>query len=225
MTRQATFAMAMAALVAVLLPAPAGALPILESGDAEELVALLADATEAQDICYGWNVTIANEEAGSLLADSGSGAGVDTRADENCDRWVIFRASLRYTSSSSEAEDSADFSVESNVPNAPTEFDLRAIGINGGRLLSDNDDLAIIDATSALPLLVADRGIAPAVELAPNVSALPAGDQATGAHGSDWTRANGAALAIAICLFVLAVVWALLALVRPNWITELNNDH
>lgn len=224
MTTRATLTIAAAALVAVLLPAPARALPILETTDAEELVALLADATEVQDICYGWNVTVANEESGSLLADSGSGAGVDTRADEGCDRWVIFQASLRYTSSSSEAEDSADFSVESNVPNAPSEFDLRAIGIDGDRLLSDNDDLAIIDATSALPLLVADRGIAPAVELAPNVRALPAGDQATGDHGSDWTRANGAALAIAICLFVLAIVWALLALVRPNWITELNDD-
>lgn len=204
--------------------APAHAQPILETADAEELVALLAEATEAQDICYGWSVSVLDEDQGSALVDSGSGAGVDTSPIENCERWIVFRGQVVYTSNSSEAEDSASFFIESNLANGPTESDLRAIGITGDRLLSENDDLTIIDATSALPLLVADRGLAPAVELAANVDPLPNGDRATGSHGSDWTRAHGAALSIAILLFVLAVAWALVALVRPNWITEMSND-
>lgn len=199
---------------------PAG---ILEPADADELSALLADATEIQGICYGWSVTIFDEDSGEQISDVGSNLGPGQDADdEACPQHVTFTAGITYTSESGEAEDYANFDILTNMPEAVEHRDLSRAGISNGRLLGENEDLAIIDAASALPLIMAERGLAKALPLELNAEPLPDGDAATGEFGSDWTRKNGTVLAVGVILLIIAIMWALLVRFRPNWIVDLS---
>ena len=189
--------------------APARALPVLESSDAAELAQALADATEDQDVCYGWKVEIADYGGANDGIDEGSSLGVGpTAITSQCARWVIFVADIVYTSSLSEAEDQASFSVQSNVPGAPTSSDLIENGIRQSGLLGDNDDQVVAEATLLLPALMAEKGLAEPIRLEPNTQALPAGDKATGTPGSDWLRQYGAVLAVAVIILVGGLGWA-----------------
>lgn len=203
---------------AQLFPPPDTRL-VLAAADATELVQVLADATEVQGICYGWHVEVRDDADGNGGVDRGSSNGVDTWAT-TCERWIQFEADIHYTSEMSEAEDSATFEVTSNIPGAPIRRDLAALGIDGGRLLGDNDDLAVIEATSALPLLAAEAGVAPPVPLVANTEALPAGDGPTGRPGSDWLRTNAALLGFGVLLVLCGGGWAVLALLRPRWMSH-----
>ena len=200
---------------------PAGAVPVLEAADATELAQSLAEAMEDQDVCYGWDVTVYDYGGGGDGVDRGSSLGVGTTADGNeganaCRRWVIFEATLTYTSAASEAEDSASFSVYSNVPGAPTSADLRANGITESALLGENDDLAVANAALLLPALMAEKGLAEPIALEANTQALPAGDRATGTPGSDWLRKYGAAVAVAALTFAGGLAWAAWILFREH---------
>jgi hypothetical protein len=185
------------------LPAPV-AEPILAPDDAAELANALADATAEQDVCYGWVVTVNDNWEGRYSgADVGSNGGVGITVDDlaYCSRWVEFVATITYTPESSEAEDDASFSVVSNF----TDIDpgtLGDLGIDEGALLGDNDDLAIYNATAALPVLVADAGLAPPVTAEPATTAPPANDRLTGSPGSDFLRTYGPRLALAAVLLV-----------------------
>lgn len=197
---------------------------ILEPADAAELSALLADATEVQGICYGWSVTIFNEDSAEQINDVGSNLGPGQDAaddDEACPQHVTFTAEITYTSESGETEDYANFDILTNMPEAVDHRDLSRAGISNGRLLGENEDLAIIDAASAMPLIMAERGLAKALPLELNAEPLPDGDKATGEPGSDWARKNGAMVAVGVILLIVAITWALLARFRPNWIVDL----
>lgn len=192
---------------------PAGALPVLEEADATELAQALAEATEDQDVCYGWDVTVYDYGGSGDGRDQGSSLGVGKAAEDpanaaECARWVVFEATLAYTSASSESEDSASFSVSSNVVGAPTSADLRDNGISEGALLGNNDDQTVANATLLLPALMAEKGLAAPISLEANTQALPAGDKATGTPGSDWLRKYGAAVAFAAVLLVGGLGWA-----------------
>ena len=188
---------------------PAGALPVLAEADANELAQALAEATEDQDVCYGWEVTVYDYGGGGDGIDRGSSLGVGKTANAaECARWVIFEATLVYTSASSESEDSASFSVTSNVAGAPTSADLRDNGISEGGLLGNNDDQTVANATLLLPALMAEKGLAEPISLEANTQALPAGDKATGTPGSDWLRKYGPAVAFAALVFLGGLGWA-----------------
>jgi len=188
---------------------PAGAVPILDSADAAELAQSLAEATADQDVCYGWKVDVTDYSGGSDGVDQGSSLGVGPTAIETqCERYVIFEADITYTSSSSESEDYAFFSVNSNVPGAPTSSDLGAAGISEGGLLGANDDQVVANATLLLPALMAERGLAEPITLEANTQALPAGDRATGTPGSDWLRKYGAPLLVAALVLLGGLGWA-----------------
>ncbi len=186
---------------------PASALPILESVDAIELAQELSEATETQGICYGWNVTVSDATGVYAGIDMGSsrGVGVPARA---CDKWMVFEAFLTFTSESSETEDSATFRVSSNVIGAPQEQDLRVVGIDGAALLGENDDLAIVNATRALPVLAAERGLAPPLVLERNTDDIPAVDRPSPGTGSDWTRNYGDPLLLSILFIIGGLTWA-----------------
>ena len=82
---------------------PAGALPVLETADATELAQALAEATEDQDVCYGWEVTVTTTAvratAPTRVRRSGSGRPPTAIANAaECARWVIFEATITYTS-------------------------------------------------------------------------------------------------------------------------------
>lgn len=183
--------------------------PILDPADADELAAELNEVAAVQGICYGWQVTVRDEQAGTTSVDLGSSRGVGERVqDPSCRQWMIFDAALTYTPSDSESEDSATFRVLSNVSDAPTDADLRRIGITGNELLGPEDDLAVINATLALSTLAAERGLAPAVPLEPNSGDIPATDGPTGRPGSDWTRSFGNFIALSVALAAGGAIWA-----------------
>jgi hypothetical protein len=215
MTVRRTLARRLAAVAAAgaavlsLDVSPAGALPVLESGDAAELARALADATEDQDVCYGWKVEISDYGGANDGIDEGSSLGVGpTAITTECPRWVIFEADILYTSSLSESEDQASFSVQSNVAGAPTSADLFENGIRQSGLLGDKDDQVVAEATLLLPALMAEKGLAEPIRLEANTQALPAGDKATGTPGSDWLRQYGAVLAVAVITLVGGLGWA-----------------
>jgi hypothetical protein len=204
-----------------LIAGPAGALPVLAEADANELAQALAEATEDQDVCYGWEVTVFDYGGSGDGIDQGSSLGVGKAANSpansaECARWVLFEAALTYTSAASESEDSASFAVSSNVPGAPTSADLRDNGITEGALLGNNDDQTVANATLLLPALMAEKGLAEPISLEPNMQALPAGDKATGTPGSDWLRKYGAAVAFAALIFVGGLGWAAWIFVREH---------
>lgn len=199
-----------ALLAAATIVAGAGsasALPILDPEDAAEVVQELAEATEVQGICYGWDVTV-NDAAGTYSGvDLGSSRGVGVPA-QACDRWMVFEAFLTYTSESSETEDSATFRVTSNVMGAPREQDLRVVGIDGDALLGVTDDLAIINAARALPALAAERGLVPPLVLERNNEDIPAVDRPSPGTGSDWTRNYGDHLLLSVLFMIGGLTWA-----------------
>ena len=217
--RLAALALAAAAAASAVLggAAPAGALPVLDPADATELAQALAEATEDQDVCYGWKVTVYDYGGGADGTDLGSSLGVGQPAIQaECPRYVVFQASITYTSSSSEAEDSASFDVVSNIPGAPTAADLRANGISGGGLLGANDDQVVANAALLLPALLAEKGLAEPISLEANTQPLPADDRATGTPGSDWLRKYGAALAVAALTLAGGLGWAAWILVKEH---------
>ncbi len=227
MIRMAPAAMVLTAGLVLGLAASAGALPVLDQRDAEELAAELAEATAVQGICYGWDVTVHDEEAKASRADIGSSRGVGLPVqDVSCPRWMVFEATLTYTPSNSETEDSATFRVWTNLAGAPYEPELRRVGITGGALLGPDDDLAVVNATLALPALAAELRLAPPVPLEPTVADIPEADRPTGKPGSDWTRSYGHFLVLSVLLVVGGATWAGWAwgAERYGWKTDDSDD-
>ncbi|MGH9040329.1 MAG: hypothetical protein ACRDZ3_08865 [Acidimicrobiia bacterium] len=205
----AGFTAALAAVFVFGFAGPAGALPILEPGDADELAQALAEATEEQDICYGWEVLVEDYGSGAGGTDAGSSLGVDMLPSEPvCARSIVFEARIVYTSESSEAADSATMSVRSDPPGMVSTADIRRTGVSEGALLGNDDDLVLANAVLALPALAAEGGFAPPVTLEANEAPLPAGDGATGTPGSDWLRKYGGALGAAALVAVGGAAWA-----------------
>jgi hypothetical protein len=213
-SRASVVAIAIAIAVAVVVAvAPAGALPILEEGDAVELANKLAEATEEQGVCYGWVVNV-QDDGGSLSGvDTGSSLGPGRSPfDPSCAPYVVFVADLHYTSETSEAADRATYSIESNLPGFEARG-LDSLGISGSSLLGDKDDLVVANATALLPGLVAEQGLAPPIpiEEAPGTT-IPDADRPTNTPGSDRLRTYWPAFTFAGLLLLGGVVWLGLAL-------------
>lgn len=206
---------ARAALLALVLAVagaatPAGAVPILDPVDAEDLARELAEATTVQGICYGWQVTVRDDSGTYSGTDVGSslGAGLNAAGDRLCPRFIVFRADIHYTAESSESEDSASFLVFANVGGGPDDRDLRRVGVTESSLLGSKDDLGLINAVQALPALVAEKRLAAAVPAAPTEGTIPAADRPTNRPDSDWARAYGEFLGISAVLFFGGLGWA-----------------
>jgi hypothetical protein len=184
---------------------------LLDAEDRVELAQTLAEATEDTDVCFGYQLSLSGSGAADrdeVLSNDGpdklpGGAGGCTKGS------VVVNVSLNYTSSSSESEDSAGWSVVSDVPGLTgTEATKRLEGLTGvsdGDLLGDKDDQALRNLTAALPLVL--DGAEPAEEstVAPT-GAAPNDDRLTGSPGSDWIRAHGVGIAIAVGLLLVALV-------------------
>jgi hypothetical protein len=183
------------AAAAALLAAPAGAAarPLLDSADASELAAMLAEAQEEQGICYGWYVEVQDDDHYSASGvDQGSGPGgplaTFDRSAPGCERYAVLVARIHYTSESSESDDSARLSVDTNLGPPVSNRGLERLGLTGGDLLGSGDDTSLINMVGALPLLAAESGAAPFVPYEPNTAPLMAGERPTGSPGSDWWR-------------------------------------
>ena len=185
---------------------------LLEEGDAIELANKLAEATEDQDVCYGWIVEINDHDRG-FRGEQGSSFGPQASpTDAACTPSVVFVAQLVYTSELSEASDSATIRVDSTLPGfSLTGDDFAPFGVNGRALLGDNDDVALVNAVSALPLLVAEAGLAPPVQPEQTTGTIPASDKPTGGGVSDRLRQYGALYFLAVAMILGGVAWFVVA--------------
>lgn len=205
------WAAAVAAALGVL-SSPAAAEPLLALEDAAELAQGLAEATEEQEICYGWEVDVWDGQTGKRLADVGSGAGPGVRIDRQaCPRWIALLAEVSYAAETSESEDSAAMWIESNLPGVTIER-LRELGISDRDLLDDRDDAALFNAVNALPLLAAQAGLAPYLAAEPNTAPIPDEDQPTGKPGSDLVRTYAPLIVLACLVLVIGLVGIVLTL-------------
>jgi hypothetical protein len=194
--------------------AQAGPGLLLAAEDRVELASALADATEDTGVCFGYSVSVGGGGASNAGTETLSSAGPGVSAEEAaagsaapCPKGTLeVVAYLSYTSSSSEAEDSASYSVRSTVAglagiSARSQLE-DLTGLSEGGLLGDDDDLVLRNATAALPLLVGGSTPAPVA----TGTAAPNGDRLTGSPGSDWVRKNGLGVGIAVVLLIVALV-------------------
>ncbi len=209
----------LALLVLALLAAPASAVnPVLDPEDDADVAAALAEATEVQDVCYGYVLTVSDfdtGEWGGTYAASSGGEGVPASSAGDCRGGVVeLVASLVYESSYSEAEDSASWQLDSTLGEL-TISDVEDAGLSADSLLDDDRSATtLLNAVLSLPQLATEQAGLNPVVLEPNASPLPEGARPDDSPGSDWLRENGALLALSVA----AVLAGLVALVasRPR---------
>lgn len=202
-------------LLAVLAPRAALAVPILDEADSAELAQALAEATEEQDVCYGWEIEVRDESGGPSGVDAGSSQGPGAVLDRaRCPKYVVLQGVVQYTSETAEAEDGAEIAIDSNLQRPPTTDDLARIGYSANSLLSDTgDDVALTDMAGALPLLVAEAGEAPYIPFEGRTEPLAADEVPTNTPGSDWLRTFWWLPVLAV-LGVVALILFLASLIR-----------
>ena len=193
-----------AALLGPLLLAPpaSAANPVLDPEDDADVAAALAEATQVQDVCYGYVLAVDDGDTGEwggTYAASSAGEGRRATEGDDCREGVVeLVARITYTSDFSEAEDSASWDLVSDVPGLSIA-DVEDQGLSAGDLLDDGSSATtLLNAVLSLPRLAAERaGVAPVV-LTPNASPLPEGAAPTGTPGSDWLRENLVLLALSV---------------------------
>ncbi|HEX6354334.1 hypothetical protein [Actinophytocola sp.] len=198
--------LALATALLFAAPAAASADVIFDQADADDLAATLAEATEAQGVCYGWNVTVSDPVAGPSES-IGSNVGAGRPISNDCAETVEFTASIIYTSESSESEDSATYDVISS-PGGPDRTDFDALGIDMDGLTGEDPDVVIGNAVTALPLLAADTGLAQPIAASPETGTAPADAQLTDDPGSDWWRQSGGMVLWGLALMVAGALFA-----------------
>lgn len=206
-----------------LLASPAHTLaqadPVFDPDEAGYLADLLADATEAQGVCYGWSVHVTDAETGittqSVGSNLGPGRDVESggRDGGSCARAVEFTADIEYVSSSSDLDDSARWSVTGWPPGGVGTGDLDRLGLfDEGDLIGEDPDLAVARAVAALPQLAAEADLAPPLRATPASSAPPDVGSLVDDPGSDYLRRTGGLLAFGVVLLVGAGAFAVTAL-------------
>ncbi|SDD95173.1 hypothetical protein [Actinokineospora iranica] len=175
--------------------------------DGADLAKRLAAAEAAHGICYGWELHKGTSTTGKPLSE-GSSRGVGVNA-ETCQRYMILRGSVDYTSADSVLEDSAYLSVDSSSDlrsNRPSTADLDRVGVSTASMLNEPAATTGYGAL-ALPLLLAEKGVvAPVPE--PTTAAAPA--TPIGRPGSDFTSNRQTALVLVtifggVALFGVAI--------------------
>ena len=187
---------------------PARALPILVQADADELAQTLAEATEEQDVCYGWRVTVTDYGGADSGVDQGSNLGPGRPVGPPCTRSVELVADLVYTSEQSESEDSARWSIEATgIDRPPTLDELEDLGYDTGDLLGADDDTTLVNAVGALPGILADHGEVKPVPFETERQAPDAAGRPTNRPGSDFLREKSAPLALSVVVFLAGLAW------------------
>ena len=208
-----------AAAVVLLLAAPAWAEnPVLDAEGDADLAAALAEATQVQGVCYGYELAVSDQDTGQWggsYAASSLGPGQSVGVGDACPQGsVVLEAQISYTSSFSDAEDSAAWRLRSDLPSLTIE-DVERLGLSAGDLLDDSrSETVLLNAVQALPRLATEQAGIPPVVLEPNTAALPPDARPTGTPGSDWLRENGVLLGLCV-LLVLAGLTLLVLSRRP----------
>lgn len=179
---------------------------LLDAPDRVELAQALAEATEESGVCFGYEVQLGGNT--ETLTNAGPDQQPDTAT--SCPKGGIeLDVNIVYTAESSESNDSASFRIETDVPGLTSSAALRRLkdltGIDEDDFLGDKDDLALRNATAALPLLL--DGATPAeLPAASTTASAPNGDRLTNPPASDWIRAHGLGIGIAFAVLLLAVI-------------------
>ncbi|MFC0100852.1 hypothetical protein ACFFKH_25465 [Micromonospora marina] len=169
-------------------------------------VPILRTAADSQGICYGWELLDVYDE---VSVGSNLGDGTSVIDAPGCTRWIAVSATVRYTPSSSESEDSATIRIKGSDD---IEFtDLAAIETRLGRFgldeeaFVDDPGWAVTRAATILPLLAAERGLAePAATptAGPSAEAAPLPDA-----GNDFWRDRWVYVLSSVGLFLLAALF------------------
>jgi hypothetical protein len=200
-----------AALATLAAAAPAHA-AILADEDAAELANALAEANAEQQVCYGWQFDVSDSDTGAeggpeVGSNFGPAVPVDPTRPECEKGTVVLVGSISYTSDASDFEDSARWEIQSTLPDPPRIAQLEGLGYSRDDLLGDDNDLAIINPTGALPALVAERGVAPPVPFETAAREPGVTGEPTNSPGSDFLRENGSLLAICALLLLGGLFW------------------
>ncbi|MFI2708798.1 hypothetical protein ACH495_01520 [Micromonospora sp. NPDC018662] len=179
-------------------------------------VPLLASAFEGQGICYGWRLSDRNTE---ISVGSNLGDGTSMRDDPRCPRWIEVSAVVHYTLPSSEVQDSARIGVDgsADIEKAdlyPIASGLSRFGLDEDAFV-DEPGWAITRATTVLPLLAAEVGLAEAAP-APT-AATPTGTPAPlPSAGNDLLRDRKGWLFTAVGLLLVAALFITVGVRQRN---------
>jgi hypothetical protein len=179
---------------------------LLDAADRVELAQALAEATEESGVCFGYEVQLGGNT--ETLTNAGPDKLPETAT--GCPKGSVeLDVNIIYTAESSESNDSASFRIDTDVPGLTSSAALRRLkdltGIDDDDFLGDKDDLALRNATAALPLLL--DGATPAeLPAASTTASAPNGDRLTNPPASDWIRAHGLGIGIAFAVLLLAVI-------------------
>ncbi len=177
-----------------------------------DTVALLRDAAEQQNICYGWELEQGDGDV--VSAGSNLGVGISVVDHPQCPRWLRVAATVDYTPQSSEVEDFARVVVEGSPEFISDLFELETslsrFGLDGAAFLEE-PGWAVTRAAVSLPLLVVERGVAspePVVTSAPVAapSPLPAAGSDLWRERSGWLIGATGMVLIAVLLVVVGLI-------------------
>ena len=214
-------ALVVAAAALLLLTAGAASAenPVLDPEGDADLAASLAEATEVQQVCYGYELAVMDFETGQwngTYLTSNAGPGTSASSAE-CTDGVELRAQITYTSSFSEAEDSATWTLASTLPELTIE-DVERLGLSADDLLDDaRSETVLLNAVQALPRLAAEQAGRPPVVLQPATAPAPPDARATNSPGSDWLRENGPLLGFCVLLVLAGLTLLALSRRRPAY--------
>ncbi len=174
-----------------------------------DTVEVLQRSAAEHGICYGWKL-IGN--GSTLSAGSNLGEGILVSESSRCPRWLEVSATVIYTSSSSEFEDSASVTVSSNG-GISSEQDaypwLSRFGLDKAVFI-DDPGWAITRAATLLPLLAVEEGyVTPGPAVAPTAAEPTAAPSNLPSAGNDFLRDRWGYLLAAFV--VLASAAALIA--------------
>nr|MDT0661854.1 hypothetical protein [Micromonospora sp. DSM 115978] len=177
-----------------------------------DTVAVLADASASQGVCYGWRLISGYQDEISVGSNLGDGVAVDSDPTR-CPRWLEVSAQVTYTSASSESNDFATVRVtgSEDMPAAGYVTGLDRLGVDDDAFI-DEPGWSICRAAVFLPLLAAEAGVVPP---APSATAAPAGAPAPADlpdAGSDfwrdrWLYLLGSAGLLVVTVLLVAIGW------------------
>ncbi|MDP9798387.1 hypothetical protein J2S43_006899 [Catenuloplanes nepalensis] len=179
---------------------------------ATETARVLAAATAVQGMCYGWDLRADSSSDGAPVS-RGSSLGAQVPVDSDptrCAEYIEVVARVTYTSASSEAEDSATMTVETNSPRvtgADLAARLRTMGFTTSAFI-DDPGFMVMHAALSLPLVTAEAGAATPVPATGSSAASDASLAALPPAGNDFLRDRWGFLVFAGA-FVLAGLGAI----------------
>ncbi|MEV8510411.1 hypothetical protein AB0368_37045 [Actinoplanes sp. NPDC051475] len=189
---------ALSAFIGGLLPSgPPNRVGPPDQDAAAATAAALARATQAQHLCYGWQLD--SFERGQWLPlslGSNAGAGVSVRQAPGCERWLVIAAQV----SAGTRRNKVVLTVVDSHDESSVRLRIGALGMTEKTFLADTG-AGVLRAAGALPLIAAEKGLAQPVPAQP----APAAVRPLPPVGSDLFRGRSGSVKVGIPLLFLAL--------------------